>query len=133
MTNQMVIVGDKSVAINIWEASGEEKNRKLALLIAHNARAILLVYDQSDPQTFADLEQEWIPAVSREPFAVVRVIVGTIDPERGKRVVPEEDAMALGARTNALVAAVSFDSRADVDRLFEMVILEIMRRRSATG
>jgi GTPase SAR1 family protein len=133
LIRQEVIIGGKSRSISMWDTGGAPRFRTLVLILARDARAILFVYDQSDPQTFAKLEQEWIPALSGEALAAVRVIVGTIDPERGKRVVPEEDAMALGARTHALVATVSFDSKPDVDRLFEMIVLEIMKRASAAG
>jgi Ras-related protein Rab-1A len=54
------IIQDKTVKLQIWDTSGQEKYRSIAPSYFKNAQGIVLVYDSSDQLTFEDVKSNYI-------------------------------------------------------------------------
>ena len=83
---------DVPVKVKIWDSPGQERFETLVLNAVQNTQGIFLVYDITEPQSFADLNK-WIGKVNERksitdfPFII---IANKIDLEE-QRKVPTED------------------------------------------
>jgi small GTP-binding protein len=50
-----------SARVEVWDTAGQEKYRAMAPMYFRNAAGALLVYDQTTPSSFDDLERIWLP------------------------------------------------------------------------
>jgi small GTP-binding protein len=50
-----------SARVEVWDTAGQEKYRAMAPMYFRNAAGALLVYDQTSPSSFDDLERVWLP------------------------------------------------------------------------
>lgn len=47
--------------VEVWDTAGQEKYRSMAPMYFRNAAGALLVFDQTDPSSFDDVERIWLP------------------------------------------------------------------------
>ena len=52
---------NSSARVEVWDTAGQEKYRAMAPMYFRNAAGALLVYDQTTPSSFDDLERVWLP------------------------------------------------------------------------
>lgn len=83
----------QAVKLSIWDTAGQERYRSIARSYLNNAQGIILCYDISDKNSFADLENFWISfAQSYALKSICRlVIVATkLDKKTNRKVTFEE-------------------------------------------
>ena len=59
------IPGKKRITLNIWDTEGKEKNNTLNENIYKNVKAVILVYDTTNPQSFSELKNYWFKQVEQ--------------------------------------------------------------------
>ena len=59
------IPGKKRITLNIWDTEGKEKNNTLNENIYKNVKAVILVYDITNPQSFSELKNYWFKQVEQ--------------------------------------------------------------------
>ena len=47
--------------VELWDTAGQEKYRSMAPMYFRHAAGALLVFDQTDPSSFDDIERVWLP------------------------------------------------------------------------
>lgn len=47
--------------VEVWDTAGQEKYRSMAPMYFRNAAGALLVFDQTDPASYDDIERIWLP------------------------------------------------------------------------
>ena len=55
---------DQSVKLMIWDTPGEIKHAESIKSMLKLAHVIVLVFDENQPETFANLEKHWMPLVN---------------------------------------------------------------------
>jgi small GTP-binding protein len=50
-----------SARVEVWDTAGQEKYRAMAPMYFRNAAGALLVFDQTAPSSFDDIEKIWLP------------------------------------------------------------------------
>lgn len=50
-----------SARVEVWDTAGQEKYRAMAPMYFRNAAGALLVFDQTTPSSFDDVERIWLP------------------------------------------------------------------------
>lgn len=50
-----------SARVEVWDTAGQEKYRSMAPMYFRNAAGALLVFDQTAPTSFDDVERVWLP------------------------------------------------------------------------
>ena len=53
----------KSVEIDLWDTAGQERYRALPKIFYKNSKAVILVYDITDKNSFTELKDYWYQQV----------------------------------------------------------------------
>ena len=61
---RLAIRGDKTVVLQLWDIGGQSIASAMLSKYLHDAQVVLLAYDTTDPQSFADLE-DWLEMVRK--------------------------------------------------------------------
>ena len=120
--SKTIIVNDVSIRLDIWDTAGQEKYFSFAKLYCRGARAILLVYDSSDFQSFTDLEKmlKMVKEENNEPDVKIFIAAAKIDIVGGKYQIP--DAVNTFANThNAIIFKVSAKLNQGINELFNAI------------
>ena len=59
----------KIVKLNIWDTAGEEKYHAVTDVYYRNAAGVILVFDQTNPESFDNVSRVWIQQVSIDVLA----------------------------------------------------------------
>ena len=113
-------VGDHMVKVNLWDTAGQERYRGITGAYYRGAHAVVLIYDVTREETFANLH-EWVQTVqNKEPEAAL-VIVGNKSDLEAKREVPLVRAEAFAKAIGAQHWEVSWKSPEFNQRIKELV------------
>jgi len=55
-----------TIKLEIWDTAGQERFASLVTMYLRNSHVILLVYDLSNPTSFKDIKEKWIPYIQKE-------------------------------------------------------------------
>ncbi len=56
----MITLPDKkTLTFDLWDTAGEEKFRAMARIFLQEAKAVILVYDPTNENTFKELKEYW--------------------------------------------------------------------------
>jgi small GTP-binding protein len=110
----------KEMKMQIWDTAGQEKFRAIAKLYYKNAKAIILVYDISEKETFVGLK-EWLNDVEREApeSALLAIVANKIDLMDHQVTVKEGQEFA--AAHGALFKLTSAKENKGVEELFQSI------------
>ena len=59
ISSKIIIIGDRSITLDIWDTAGDEKFHALVNIFYKDANAIVLVYDITNKYYFEDLKNYW--------------------------------------------------------------------------
>lgn len=109
------------VQLEIWDTAGQEKYKSLSRLYYRGARGCLLVYDVSNRQSFADLEQ-WLgdfrSVIDPSCIPFIRVVAAKCDLAANAQQVSVTEAEAWCAQQNVQHWRTSAMTGEGVDALF---------------
>jgi small GTP-binding protein len=129
--SRTVSVSGHTVALQIWDTSGQEKYRSLGPVYYRGAAGVLIVYDIGKQRTMISAVQWFSAARSINP-EVVAILVGVKENAESPREVEEATGRELATREGILFAEVSLDSVAAVESAFMILTTEIVRRKLAS-
>lgn len=55
-----------TIKLEIWDTAGQERFASLVTMYLRNSHVVLLVYDLSNPNSFKDIKEKWIPYIQKE-------------------------------------------------------------------
>ena len=120
IVGKMMMVGDKSIKLQIWDTVGCEAFRSLTQAYYRSASAIVLVYDVTNLRSFQHLSQ-WISDIDRlGPDNLLRVLVGNKS-DMEQRVVTSDMAAAFCQQHDIIYLETSAKNSANITDLFTYI------------
>lgn len=115
---QTVQCDDATVKFEIWDTAGQERYRSLAPMYYRGAAAAIVVYDITDPDSFAGAKS-WVKELQRrgDPNVIIALAGNKADLEQ-RRKVSEEDAEAYAEENGILHVVTSAKDGTNVKSLF---------------
>lgn len=127
-------VGTQTYRLNLLDTAGQERFRTLSNSYYRNAHAVVLVYDMTSRDSFAQMERWFDEAVDNAGDDVVRYLVGAkadrADASTSSRAVTSEQAQALAEKRGAVGWAEVSSKRSgkEVDHIFTEVVEAVVQR-----
>ena len=94
---------EQSIKFDIWDTAGQEKFRALAKIFYKDAKAIILVYDITNKESFDKIKNYWFKEIEENSLSdVILAIVGNksdlyeleqVNDEEGKKFADEKKAI----------------------------------------
>lgn len=115
---QTVQCDDATVKFEIWDTAGQERYRSLAPMYYRGAAAAIVVYDITDPDSFAGAKS-WVKELQRrgDPNVVIALAGNKADLEQ-RRKVSQEDADMYAEENGILHLVTSAKDGTNVKSLF---------------
>ncbi|KAJ4829838.1 Ras- protein RABC2a [Turnera subulata] len=125
---KMLNVGGKRLKLTIWDTAGQERFGILTSSYYRDAHGIILVYDVTRRETFANLSDTWAKEV--ELYSTnrdcVKILVGNKVDRESERAVSREEGLALAQEHKCLFLECSARNRENVQQCFKSLILKIL-------
>lgn len=88
---QTVALDDATVKFEIWDTAGQERYRSLAPMYYRGAAAAIVVYDITDPDSFAGAKS-WVKELQRrgDPNVIIALAGNKADLEARRKITQEE-------------------------------------------
>mmetsp|Transcript_138055 Transcript_138055/g.239999 ORF Transcript_138055/g.239999 Transcript_138055/m.239999 type:complete len:223 (-) Transcript_138055:294-962(-) len=132
MTKGLKIEG-RDVKVQIWDTAGQERFRAISRSIYHGAKGAMLVYDQTNQQTFDNIPTWLNELVSHvSPSTVIMLIGNKCDLEH-LRAVKKEVAQKFAESERLLFLETSALDTTNVDKAFEWLVTEIFKSVNSGG
>merc|ERR1719253_456154 len=115
---QTLALDDATVKFEIWDTAGQERYRSLAPMYYRGAAAAIVVYDITNPDSFAGAKS-WVKELQRrgDPNVVIALAGNKADLE-SRRKVPFEEANAYAEENGILHMETSAKNANNVKSLF---------------
>eukprot|EP00294_Goniomonas_avonlea_P012066 CAMPEP_0114556138 /NCGR_PEP_ID=MMETSP0114-20121206/9133_1 /TAXON_ID=31324 /ORGANISM="Goniomonas sp, Strain m" /LENGTH=199 /DNA_ID=CAMNT_0001741331 /DNA_START=21 /DNA_END=620 /DNA_ORIENTATION=- len=128
---QTLHVDGKSIKLEIWDTAGQEKFHGLAPLYYHGAQIALLVYDITEPSSFAKAKY-WVSQLQEHgsPDIVICLVGNKVDLEQ-RRMVQNSDAQDYAHQQDFLFFETSAKLGQNISELFLAAALKAARRTAA--
>lgn len=69
---------DEQICLNIWDTGGHERYRSMTQQYYHDTDICILAFDLSEPKTFIDIQEYWLPSFIRHCNNFLQIyLVGT--------------------------------------------------------
>ena len=132
-----VTVGDKSIKLQIWDTAGQERFKSITENFYKGAQGILLVFDLTDSNSFANI-RTWLKNIYEKAGRnVVVVLVGNKldlfkkyenDPTKKDKLVPESEVNDLIKETSFHYLRTSAKENICIKESFQYIAQELMKK-----
>ena len=123
-----IVLGGKSIKIQIWDTAGQERYRNLTKSYFKGAAGIILVYDVCDKASFQNMDY-WLQKIKNnaDDEHVELLLLGNKIDLINDRVVLEEDIKSMShAHNNVPHFETSAKDSVNVDKAFKQLISNIL-------
>jgi len=110
---------DRVIKFEMWDTAGQERYRALAPMYYRNADAAVLVYDITDPESFAALRSWYQELQKNVPSCIVLLAGNKLDLERG---VPREGPEQFADERECPLIEVSSKTGEHINDLFNKLL-----------
>jgi small GTP-binding protein len=119
-----------SLKLDIWDTGGQERYRALLQLYYRDADAALITYDVTNAKSLEDCEY-WVNELRRTEENCILCLVGNkIDIPIEEQKVNSKAAQEFGEKYGMLFFETSAKTGENVNKLFESVSQEILKKKS---
>lgn len=132
-----VQVGDKSIKLQIWDTAGQERFKSITENFYKGAQGILLVFDLTDSNSFANITT-WLKNIHEKAGRnVVICLVGNKidlyhklkdDPSKQDKLVKEEEVQALISENGFHYLKTSAKENINIKEAFQYIAQELMKK-----
>jgi len=124
---QTVALDDATIKFEIWDTAGQERYRSLAPMYYRGAAAAIVVYDITNPESFAGAKS-WVKELQRrgDPNVVIALAGNKADLE-SRRKVDFEEANAYAEENGILLMETSAKNADNVKPLFIEIAKKLPR------
>ncbi|KAI9156394.1 hypothetical protein LWI28_005667 [Acer negundo] len=125
---KLFTVNEKRLKLTIWDTAGQERFGMLTSSYYRGSHGIILVYDVTRRETFANLSDTWAKEVelySTNPECI-KILVGNKVDRESERAVTREEGMALARQHKFLFLECSARTRETVRLCFKDLIYKIL-------
>ena len=123
-------VNGTHVEMQVWDTAGQEKYKSLGPIYYRNAQAALVVYDQTNKETYDDLGS-WIQAFVSVagPDAIIAIVANKCDMDKCE--VSETEASAWAANNQYLFYKTSAKTGENIEFVFSDLVKRIVKKNGA--
>jgi small GTP-binding protein len=122
---QTVPLDDYQVKFEIWDTAGQERYRSLAPMYYRGAAAALVVYDITDPESFAGA-RTWIEELQRQGSAdIVIGLAGNKSDLSDKRKVSNDEAKSYAEENACIFFETSAKTGENVEQMFRSIAMKL--------
>lgn len=122
-------VDSKVVKLQLWDTAGHERFRTITCSYFRGAHGIILVYDVTNPESFANVKRQWLHEIERHAAPnVSMILVGNKSDLASKRVVSAEEGHALADTLGMPFVETSAKTASGVEDALTTMSAEIMAR-----
>ncbi|KAL8168179.1 hypothetical protein V2J09_009678, partial [Rumex salicifolius] len=120
-------VGGKRLKLTIWDTAGQERFRTVTDSYYRGAQGIILVYDVTRRETFANLSDVWAKEIDLYSTNqnCVKMLVGNKVDIDSERAVSREEGISLANELGSLFLECSAKTRENVEQCFEELALKV--------
>lgn len=125
--SKLMTLRDKRLKLTIWDTAGQEKFRTLTSTYYRAAEGIILVYDVTRRETFANLST-WLEEVqlySTKPDCIKMVVGNKVDMEN-ENIIQKKEGMEFANEHGCLFIECSAKTSHNVEQCFEELLLKIL-------
>nr|XP_010908000.1 ras-related protein RABC2a [Elaeis guineensis] len=121
-------VGGKRLKLTIWDTAGQERFRTLTSSYYRGAQGIILVYDVTRRETFANLADIWAREIDLYSTNqdCIKIVVGNKVDKETEKMVTREEGIAFAQQYGCLFLECSAKTRENVEKCFEELALKIL-------
>lgn len=122
----------KTVKLQIWDTAGQERFRTITSSYYRGAHGIIVVYDVTDQETFANVKT-WLGEIERYAVeGVNRLLVGNKSDLTDKKVVEYNTAKEFADSQSIPFLETSAKAATNVEQAFLIMATQIKERMAAT-
>ena len=111
-------LADKSIKLDIWDTAGQQKFRSLCKLFIIDSKAIILIYDYTDENSFKEIKDYWYTTY-KDYDAIFFVVANKCDLENKK--VKDEEGKEFADSIGANFFSISAKDNIGISELFQKV------------
>ena len=120
-----ITLEDAEATLEIWDTAGQERYNFMMQMYYRNAKAVVVVYDITDPSTFR-LCKRWVSDVCKKaPPGILMVLVGNKSDLTDQRGVDITEAAAFATENGMLYMEASAKSANCVNDLFLAIAMNV--------
>ena len=126
---RVLTAAGKTIRVQIWDTAGQERYSVLTETYYKKAFGIILVYDTTDPNSFANVDS-WMKNIKEKANAVVEiVVVGNKTDLSEKRKVTSETGAKLAAKYGVTFVETSAKEGTNVEKAFVSLTESILNNK----
>lgn len=126
-----VDIEDKRVKLQVWDTAGQERFRGLCRQFYRSAKAVLFVYDVTEPSSFQQLSQ-WLQGVKQYGAECVKlVLIGNKTDLMSERIVQTSEGREFAKNHGMTFFETSARDGEGVGTVFEDVALQLTKEAKA--
>jgi len=114
---QTVCLEDTTVKFEIWDTAGQERYHSLAPMYYRGAQAAIVVYDVTNPETFARAKT-WVKELQRQASPNIVIALAGNKADLGSRAVEQDEANAYAEENGLLFMETSAKTAMNVNEIF---------------
>ena len=118
---EIITPDQSSITIDLWDIAGDKKYRALAKIFYKDSNAILLVYDETDEDSFNELKNCWYKII-KNLGCILAVVANKCDLSDKK--VKEEDGKKFAESIGAMFFEISAKENIGISNMFEKIAVE---------
>ena len=123
-------VDGKRVKIQIWDTAGQEKFRTMTSTYYKGSDAVVMVYDVTEPKTFTEVTNYWIPEIQNHVEGITYAILGNkFDLSESKKVNKSEAESLKVGKYSVIFYEVSAKDNLNVHQAFEQIARRFIERK----
>jgi small GTP-binding protein len=121
------------VFLMVWDIIGHKSSKKVPATYYAGVEGILVVFDLTRPETFADLDY-WVNSIMVDKnYSPVVAMLGNKSDLEGQRKVTDEQIMTTATKLNAKYYLTSAKTGQNVEEAFNYIGKELVLRHSGPG
>ena len=118
LRKEIKISDSNATTVDLWETAGDKKYRSLAKIFFKDSNSILLVYDETDEDSFNELKNFWYEQV-KDLGQILAVVANKCDLSDKK--VKEEDGKKYAESIGAMFFEISAKENIGISNMFEKI------------
>ena len=117
----------KSVEIDLWDTAGQERYRALPKIFYKNSKAVILVYDITDKNSFTELKDYWYQQVKANCNSDVIFAIAANKSDLSEKIkVDNEEGEKFAKSIGAIFVSTSAKNNTGIEVLFEYIVQKIL-------
>ena len=120
-----IILDDAEAALEMWDTAGQERYSQMMPMYYRGAKAVIVVYDITDPSSFRLCKKWVLDARKKAPPGILMMLVGNKSDLVDRRGVDIAEAAAFAEENGMLYMEASAKSADCVDDLFLAIAMNV--------